>query len=149
MAYEVRSVSHTGITVSDLDEAVGFWTEVLGFEFLGSGEVGGTLVENTTGVPGAHVRVAMVSKGGASIELAQFTAPEDRKTMRPRPCDVGSFHVAVEVDDIEAVAEACAGHGWDMPARIETYSEGSLAGTKVVYLFNDDGTVIELIQLLA
>jgi catechol 2,3-dioxygenase-like lactoylglutathione lyase family enzyme len=58
LAYEVRSVSDTGITVSDLDEAVGFWTEVLGFEFLGSGEVGGTLVENTTGVPGAHVRVA-------------------------------------------------------------------------------------------
>ena len=105
MAYEVRSVSHTGITVSDLDEAVGFWTEVLGFEFLGSGEVGGTLVENTTGVPGAHVRVAMVSKG--------------RKTMRPRPCDVGSVHVALEVDDIEAVAEACAGYGWDMPGRIE------------------------------
>jgi catechol 2,3-dioxygenase-like lactoylglutathione lyase family enzyme len=147
LAYEVRSVSHTGITVSDLDEAVGFWTEVLGFEFLGSGEVGGTLVENTTGVPGAHVRVAVVSKGGASIELAQFTAPEDRKTMRPRPCDVGSVHVALEVDDIEAVAEACAGYGWDMPGRIETYSEGSLAGTKLVYLSNDDGTVIELIEL--
>ena len=36
-----------------------------------------------------------------------------------------------------------------MPGRIETYSEGSLAGTKVVYLFNDDSTVIELIQLPA
>ena len=149
MAYEVRSVSHTGITVSDLDEAVGFWTEVLGFEFLGSGEFGGAFVEGASGVQGAHVRVAVVSKGGASIELAQFTAPEDRKTMRPRPCDVGSWHVAVEVDDIEAVAEACAGHGWDMLGRIETYSEGSLAGTKVVYLSNDDGTVLELIELPA
>jgi hypothetical protein len=88
----------------------------------------------------------MVSKDGASIELAQFTAPEDRKMMRPRPCDVGSWHVAVEVDDIEAVAEACAGYGWDMPGRIETFSEGFLAGTKVVYLFNGDGTVLDLIQ---
>jgi catechol 2,3-dioxygenase-like lactoylglutathione lyase family enzyme len=149
LPYEVRSVSHTGLTVSDLDEALRFWTEVLGFESLGSGEFGGTFVESSIGVPGAHVRAAMVSKDGASIELVQFTAPEDRKTMRPRPCDVGSFHVAVEVDDIEAVAETCAGHGWDMPGRIETYSEGSLAGTKVVYLFNDDGTVIELIQLPA
>ena len=40
LPYEVRSVSHTGLTVSDLDEALRFWTEVLGFESLGSGEFG-------------------------------------------------------------------------------------------------------------
>jgi catechol 2,3-dioxygenase-like lactoylglutathione lyase family enzyme len=124
LPYEVRSVIHTGITVSDLDEALRFWTEVLGFESLGSGEFGGTFVEGSIGVPGAHVRAAMVSKDGASIDLAQFTAPEDRKTMRPRPCDVGSFHVAVEVDDIEAVAEACAGTDGTCPAGSKPIPKG-------------------------
>lgn len=61
-----------------------------------------------TGAPGTHVRAALVAKGGSTIELLQDTAPDDRKTVRPRPSDVGSVHVALEVDDVEAVAEACA-----------------------------------------
>ena len=55
MPYEVRSVSHSGLTVSDLDEALRFWTEALGFESLGSGEFGGTFVEGSIGVPGVRL----------------------------------------------------------------------------------------------
>ncbi len=147
MPYTVRSVSHTGVTVSDLEEALGFWTEVLGFEFVASDEVGGVFLEGTTGVAGANLRAALVTKGGSTIELLQYTAPDDRTTMRPRPSDVGSVHIALEVDDIEAVVEACAGRGWVMPGRIEALAGGPLDGAKLVYLFNGDGTALELVQL--
>lgn len=149
MPYNVSSVSHTGVTVGDLEQALRFWTEVLGFEPVGSDEVGGAFLAGTTGVPGAHLRAAQVTKGGSVIELLQYTAPEDRKTMRPRPCDVGSVHIALDVDDIDAVAEACAGYGWVMPGRIETLTGGPLSGARLVYLFNDDGTALELVQLPA
>ena len=149
MSYNVRSVSHTGVTVGDLERALRFWTGVLGFEFVASDEVGGAFLTGITGVPGAHVRAALVTKGGSTVELLQYTAPDDRKTVRPRPSDVGSVHIALEVDDVEAVAEACAGHGWVMPGRIETLAGGPLEGAKFVYLFNDDGTALELVQLPA
>lgn len=147
MPYTISSVSHTGVTAGDLERELRFWTGVLGFELVASDEVGGSFLEGTTGVPGAHLRAAQLTKGGSVIELLQYTAPDDRKTMRPRPSDVGSVHVALEVDDIGAVAEACADHGWVMPGRIETLRGGPLDGAKLVYLFNDDGTALELVQL--
>ncbi|HEV2528111.1 MAG TPA: hypothetical protein VGT61_06680 [Thermomicrobiales bacterium] len=67
--------------------------------------------------------------------------------MRPRPCDVGSAHFAFEVDDMEAVVERSGANGWKLLGTIETWPEGPMTGTRLAYITNDDGTILEFYQL--
>ena len=51
--------------------------------------------------------------GGHKIELLDYLAPPDRKRRGYlSPCDVGSVHVALIVDDLDAVLNAIAASRW-------------------------------------
>jgi catechol 2,3-dioxygenase-like lactoylglutathione lyase family enzyme len=88
----------------------------------------------------------MVGGYGHNIELVEYVAPDARQVLKPRPCDVGSWHVALMVDDIEDALHALRAHGFDAanpPAVIES---GPRKGGKAVYARDPDGTTVELIQ---
>lgn len=64
--------------------------------------------------------MAMVTGHGTTLQLLGWAAPADRTVMRPRPCDVGPVQLALGADDIEAMVETGAGHGWVPRGSIET-----------------------------
>src|SRR2546423_12057740 len=104
MPFRVLAADHTGITVSDLERSLVFWRDVLGFELTHRAHQTGELAAEITGVPGAEISIAVVKAPGHKIELLEYHAPADRKQyVDLRPCDVGSVHVALTVDDLEAV----------------------------------------------
>lgn len=142
----VNAVVHTGITVRDLDASITFWRDVLGFEVLHRLELSGEFAEQITGVDDAHFLVAVLAGGGHRIELLQYLRPAERGHVSPRPCDIGSFHVAVNVDDLDSAAEACAQRGWKLVGKPQTGVEGPLVGSRFAYLRDRDGSIIELIQ---
>lgn len=146
MTPPIRAVAHTGVTVADVDRSIDFWHGALGFEVLFRVEAHGSFAADTTGVPGADIRVAMVSGYGHNIELNQYVGPVDRQAFKPRPCDLGSWHVALMVDDLDEVLATLEAHGFkavNPPVVIET---GPRAGGKAIYTHDPDGTTIELIQ---
>lgn len=142
----VNAVAHTGITVRDLNASISFWREVFGFEVQHRLELAGEFAEQVTGVRDAHFELAVLVGGGHHIELLQYFRPAGRRHLCPRPCDVGAFHVAVDVDDLDAAAEACAARGWRLVGTPQTGIEGPLAGSRFAYLRNGDGSTVELIQ---
>lgn len=86
---------HGGVSVPSLDEAIGWYGRVLGFE-----------VERRFYIEAARAHVAMVRKGPLRFEIFEVEGaaalPEDR---RHPPLDVrthGNKHVAFRVDDLEA-----------------------------------------------
>jgi catechol 2,3-dioxygenase-like lactoylglutathione lyase family enzyme len=141
----VRRVAHTGITVHDLEESIALWRDVLGFDLLGTADVEGSFLAELTGVPGPRLSAAVLSKGEHSIELLQYRAPDDRRQFRPRPVDVGSVHVALEVEDITAVVDACRAHGLVLSGSV-VMGEGVVEGTRMAYLRTSDGVTLELLQ---
>lgn len=146
MALAVNQIAHTGITVADLDRSLEFWNGALGFEILVRSSASGPPAESVSGVQGARIELAMVRGGGHTLELLQYVAPDDRKVFRPRSCDVGSWHLALMVDDMDEVLSGLAAHGFEplnAPSVIET---GAQAGRKSVYTRDPDGMTIELIQ---
>jgi catechol 2,3-dioxygenase-like lactoylglutathione lyase family enzyme len=142
----MKSVAHTGITVRDLEASIAFWRDVLGFEVQERMELSGEFAEQITGVADAHLLLAQLAGGGHRIELLQYLRPTNRAHVCPRPCDVGSFHVAVNVDDLDAVSDVCAQHGWRLAGRPQRGVEGRLAGSRFAYMRDGDGTTVELIQ---
>ncbi len=141
------SADHTGITVSNLERSLAFWRDVLGFELSHTAHQKGELAREITGVEGAEIKLAVLkAPGGHKIELLEYLAPADRERGNLRPCDVGSVHVALLVDDLDAVLERIAASGWEAAGHPQTLTRGPNAGKRVVYVRDVDGTTIEFMQ---
>ncbi len=146
-SFRILAADHTGITVNNLERSLSFWRDLLGFELSHRAHQKGELAEEITGVPGAEISLAVLkTPTGHKIELLEYLAPADRKHLRPRPCDVGSAHIALTVDNLDAVLEAIAAFGWDTAGTPQTLQSGPNAGKRVVYVRDPDGTTIELMQ---
>jgi glyoxylase I family protein len=147
MPFRILAADHTGITVSNLERSLAFWQDVLGFELSHRAHQTGELAEQITGVPGAEILIAVVKAPGHKIELLEYRAPADRKIENDlRPCDVGSVHVALTVDNLGAVLETIAASGWKAAGKPQTLTTGPNAGKRVVYVRDPDGTTIEFMQ---
>jgi glyoxylase I family protein len=147
MSFRIRSVDHTGITVSNVERSLAFWCNVLGFELSHRAHHTGDLASQVTGVAGAEISIAVVKGYGHKIELLEYVQPTDRKlSFQYRPCDVGFVHVALTVDNLDAISDAMAGSGWKAPGRPQTLTSGPNARKRVVYVRDPDGNTIELMQ---
>ena len=145
--FRIIVADHTGITVSNLERSLAFWRDVLGFEFSHTAHQKGELAQEITGVEGAEIKLAVLrAPGGHKIELLEYLAPADRKRADIRPCDVGSVHVALLVEDLEAVLAQIAASGWEAAGKPQTLKTGPNAGKRVVYVRDPDGTTIEFMQ---
>ncbi|MBX6324991.1 MAG: VOC family protein [Chthoniobacterales bacterium] len=144
----VIAADHTGFTVSNLERSLAFWRDVLGFELSHTAHQTGELASEITGVPGAEIKLAVLkAPGGHKIELLEYHAPPARKRHgNLRPCDLGHAHVALLVDDLEAILERIAAQGWKAAGQPQTLVSGPNAGKRVVYVRDPDGATIELMQ---
>ena len=148
-SFRVLAADHTGITVSNLEQSLAFWRDVLGFELSHTAHQTGELAREITGVADAEIKLAVLrAPGGHKIELLEYLAPPDRKRrVGLRPCDVGSVHVALLVDDLDAVLESIAASGWKAAGKPQTLTTGPNAGKRVVYVRDPDGTTIEFMEM--
>ncbi len=148
MPFRIIATDHTGITVANLERSLAFWQDVLGFELSHRAHQTGEMASEITGVAGAEIKLAVLkAPGGHKIELLEYLAPPDRKRADLRPCDVGSVHVALTVDDLDAVLERVVDSGWKAAGKPQTLQSGPNAGKRVVYVRDPDGTTIEFMQI--
>jgi glyoxylase I family protein len=146
--FSIISADHTGITVSNLERSLAFWRDVLGFELSHTAHQTGELAKEITGVAGAEIKLAVLkTPSGHKIELLEYLAPPDRKQVALRPCDVGSVHVALLVDNLSAVLERISVSGWKAAGKPQTLKTGPNAGKRVVYVRDPNGTTIEFMEL--
>jgi catechol 2,3-dioxygenase-like lactoylglutathione lyase family enzyme len=144
----IVAADHTGITVSNLERSLAFWCDVLGFELSHTAHQKGELAQEITGVEGAEIKLAVLkTPRGHKIELLEYLAPADRKRVNLRPCDVGSVHVALLVEDLDVVLAQIAASGWKAAGKPQTLTAGPNAGKRVVYVRDPDGMTIEFMQL--
>jgi catechol 2,3-dioxygenase-like lactoylglutathione lyase family enzyme len=149
MSFRIIETNHTGFTVSNLERSLEFWQNVLGFELSRRAHQTGEMAEQITGVAGAELKLAVVkAPGGHKIELLEYLAPANRKQhVDLKPCDVGSVHIALTVDNLEAVLNKIAVSGWKAAGKPQSLQSGPNAGKRVVYVRDPDGTTIELMQV--
>src|SRR5438046_3675333 len=134
----ILAADHTGITVSNLERALAFWRDVLGFELSHTVHQTGEMAREITGVAGAEIKLAVVkAPGGHKIELLEYLAPAERKGhVGLRPCDVGFVHVALVVDDLEAILRSIKTSVWKAAVKTQTIRSGPNEGKRVVYLLD-------------
>jgi catechol 2,3-dioxygenase-like lactoylglutathione lyase family enzyme len=144
--FRIIAADHTGFTVTDIEESLAFWGDVLGFELSHRAHHTGKLASEVTGVADAEILIAVLKGHGHKVELLQYLAPPERKRVALRPCDVGSVHIAFTVDDLAAVVRAVAASGWKTAGQPQTLISGPNTGRRVAYVRDPDGTTIEFMQ---
>jgi catechol 2,3-dioxygenase-like lactoylglutathione lyase family enzyme len=144
--FHIIATDHTGFTVANIDRSLAFWQNVLGFGLSHRAHHTGDLASEVTGVPCAEISIAVLQAPGHRIELLEYHAPSDRKRADLRPCDVGSVHVALTVDNLDAVLSTIAASGWSAAGKPQILKTGPNAGKRIVYVRDPDGTIIEFMQ---
>src|SRR5215831_19845512 len=115
----VDCVGAIGITVSDMDRAVDFYSRVLTFEKVSDVEVSGENYEHLEGVFGLRMRIVRMRLGDEFIELTEYLAPKGR----PIPVDSHSNdrwfqHIAIIVSEIDRA------YAWLRQNKVEHASSG-------------------------
>jgi catechol 2,3-dioxygenase-like lactoylglutathione lyase family enzyme len=142
----ITGFNHTSFTVADLDVAVKFWTEAMGFEAATVAERHGDWQGPVTGVPGARIKVAHLFGHGHHMEFIQYLESEGRSVpLSPNmPCVA---HVCLECSDIRETARLLRAHGATPQGEMVEVSEASMRPCKAGYLRDPNGVIIELLEL--
>ena len=143
---DLRGFNHTGVIVTDLDRAIGFFRDLLGFELLSRAPRDPALLGRMTGLPAPQVEIVHLQGPGHRVELIRYHGDAGRDTDRPRVSDDGSAHMALDVADVAAAVAAAAAHGLAPVGEIITIDAGPNQGRQVVYLASPYGLLIESIQ---
>jgi catechol 2,3-dioxygenase-like lactoylglutathione lyase family enzyme len=145
----VGAVDSIGLTVSDLDRSVEFYSKVLHFEKVSEIEVDGDAYERLQGVFGLRMRIARMKLGDESIELTEYLAPRGR----PAPVDARSNdrwfqHIAIIVSDMDRA------YRWLREHKVEHASSGpqllpawnrNAGGIRAFYFRDPDGHPLEVL----
>jgi catechol 2,3-dioxygenase-like lactoylglutathione lyase family enzyme len=148
-ASPMKGLHHVGITVADLDAAIGFYHGTLGLEFAAepSPVFDDPALGPAVGVPGAALRQVSLALGDTILELLEYSRP-------PSPVDaplpqnaLGAQHVGFLVDDIRAAKAELEARGVRFFSEVNVVDDGVLAGWRWVYFSDPDGNALELVEV--
>jgi catechol 2,3-dioxygenase-like lactoylglutathione lyase family enzyme len=131
---------HTGFAVTDLDDALAFYRDTLGFEVVFQARGMTDLIQSVTGVPGLQADLAQCRSpmSGQVLEFIEFrNVPIDCDPMMP--VWPGRAHTAYLVADLERAVAALVSAGGTMLGQVTEFAEG-----RAVYFADRTGAVVEL-----
>ncbi len=147
----LRGHDHTGITVPDMDQAVTFFTDILGCQMAMSfgpfADDKGTFMKDLLGVdPKAVIeKITMMRCGfGSNVELFKYKAP-DQRSLDQKNSDIGAFHIAFYVDDIKAAKAFLDEKGIATRMGPLPVDHGPAAGQAILYFQSPWGLQLEAI----
>jgi len=144
------AVDAVGMTVSDMDRAMDFYSGVLSFVKVSDVEVWGDDYEHLQGLFGLRMRIVRMRLGDEPIELTEYLTPKGR----PIPLDSRSNdrwfqHVAIIVSDIDRAYQLLrqnrVQHASTGPQRLPDWNKNA-AGIRAFYFKDPDGHTLEVLQ---
>jgi lactoylglutathione lyase len=123
---KVKKLLHTRMRVSDMDQTIAFYRDVLGLEVL----------ERKTSPRGSHLAFLAVPNSEELIELCSFPPSGPVKVQEDL------VHLAFEVEDLDETIRSLQGKQitiTDGPTR-------SASGSRFIFIDAPDGYEIELIE---
>ena len=142
------AVDGVGITVSDMDRAVAFYS-ALTFQKVSDTEVLGEEYEHLEGVFGARMRIVRMQLGDEHIDLIEYLAPRGRLIpVDSRSNDLWFQHIAIVVRDMDQafakLRELKVQFVSTAPQTLPT-SIPAAAGIKAFYFHDPDQHNLEII----
>jgi catechol 2,3-dioxygenase-like lactoylglutathione lyase family enzyme len=142
----VLRVGHIGVCVSDMGRALAFYCDLLGFRPLSEVSVSDPLSAKLLRLPGVDQRTVFVERDGVRLALFALRAPPIRDAGRVRAMnEAGMVALMLRVDDLDATLDALRKAG--VRVLDETRIEHPTYGSKLVFVTDPDGLLVELIEI--
>jgi len=151
MSVYPRAFSHIGLSVPDIDKAVKFYHEVMGWyiimqpsDIVDETETSiGIMCEEVFGKSWGGCRIAhMATSDGIGVELFEFNgeySPENNFTFK----QVGLFHFGVQDPDLEGLVKRIVEHGGKQRMPIREYYPGEKP-YRMCYVEDPFGIIFEV-----
>ena len=143
----VQRIRHTGIVVSDMDEAFRFYRDLLGIDTVVFDDVvQSEFHDRITAADDARIHVVMLeAEDGNRVELLQYLSHPHDAPGNANSFDIGCSHIAFEVENIDKLFDKMQRSGvhFNAPPQIDPHGYA-----KVTYCHDFDGTIVELVQIL-
>jgi methylmalonyl-CoA/ethylmalonyl-CoA epimerase len=131
---KIKNLNHVAFVVEEIDSALRFWRDVLGFE-----------VEQIEDVPEQEVRIAFLPAGETKLELIEPASSDSGITRFLQKRGPGMHHICIEIEDIEATLRHLKAN--DIQLINETPQKSS-DGRKYAFIHphSTNGVLLELYQ---
>ena len=147
---KVEQVAAVGMSVSEMDASVAFYSKILSFEKVSDVELTGEDYERLQGVFGLRIRVVRMRLGNEFIQLTEYLAPKGRPVpVDSRSNDQWFQHIAIITSDMDKA------YTWLRQNKVEHASTGpqllpewnkNAAGIKAFYFKDPDKHALEILQ---
>jgi glyoxylase I family protein len=146
-AMATKFMHHTGITVSDIAASIAFY-EQLGFTraFPEPQLVDEPWLGTVVGLEQPKILLMFVTMDEHRLELIQYLGPRGKSAANLAPNDIGSFHVAISVEDVNAEYERLRELGIDFFSKPASVTTRNFAELTAVYGRDPDGNIVELLS---
>lgn len=147
----LRGVHHVGITVPDIEEATDFFVEVLGCQLVHSlapmmADDDFMAIQLDVHPRAVLSAIRLLRCGsGSNLELFEFESP-DQRTETPGNADIGSAHLAFQVEDMASALEYLDARGVEILGDPQFVTEGPSTGVRWIYVRAPWGLQLELIS---
>jgi len=149
----IHGIDHINLVVTDLEQSVRFYTELLGFKEIRRAYLEGSWIESIVGLKGvrAHVVYVIAPAGEPRLELLCYESPQgDSIATNSLANTVGLRHIALRVENIQVAADRLRQAGVTLfndpvtvPGDVINHSAGSKS---LCYFLDPDGVILELAE---
>jgi catechol 2,3-dioxygenase-like lactoylglutathione lyase family enzyme len=144
----MTQIRHLGITVSNLETALRFYQDLLGFKIHKMALESGECLDNFSALKNVSVTtVKMYDKNKNMLELLHYKShPEKPFNNRARRLsEVGCSHFALTVSDLDSLYKKLTKEGIKFNHPVQVTPDGKV---KVAFCRDPDGTFIEMVEEL-
>jgi lactoylglutathione lyase len=142
----VLRVGHIGVCVSDMESALRFYCDQLGFRALTEVAVNDALSARLLRLPGVDQRTVFVERDGVRLALFALRAPPIQNAGRVRDMnEAGMVALMLRVDDLDETLAKLRSAG--VRVLDETRVDHPAYGSKLVFVTDPDGMLVELIEI--
>lgn len=139
----IKSISHAGLSVTDMERSLKFYRDYLGMKVLMELDITDDRIARVIGIDGAKCKIVHLQHGEMVLELFEYTTPRGEKfAPKMRQCDIGFSHVGFEVSDIHTHIAELKKMGMEFLGDAVEFRPN----VWVAYFKGPDGEVIEFRQ---
>lgn len=136
-------LSHLGLCVADLERALRFYRDALGFRERSRLGVDGEAASRLLDLPDVKLHAVYLERDGLRLELLHFDAPGAVDLGAPRPMNgLGLTHLSLRVSDLASLLPALVATG----GRVLEEGRIDAGPVRAVFVLDPDGTRLELIE---
>jgi catechol 2,3-dioxygenase-like lactoylglutathione lyase family enzyme len=143
---------HFSFSVGDLDAAIEFYRDLLGFKVVVRRMVDEELAQTLSGYPDARIEIAFLDLpgqprrvGSHDLELVRYHQPRPDGAARP-VAEPGSAHLAIVVEDALAAYDELRAAGVEFVSPPNDIRAGGNAGGRICYFHGPGGVTLEMFQ---